>query len=117
MPQLLCGHEPLLPRRHAHHRILFQQRREAVDVSVLPRVNIAIEEGALRIARQYRNPRGASRHPLFECHPRTLQRAVDGGDRRIEKSSALDGRPSQHIVQQQGGALARREKLNRGDEG
>ena len=46
-----------------------------------------------------------------------LQRAVDRGDAGLEQGGGLLGRPAEHVAQDQRGALARRQELDRGEEG
>ena len=67
-----------------------------------------------------RPPRATCRPALdvarLERRPRALQRAVDGGDARLEQLRDLARLPAQHLAEDQDRALARRQVLQRGDE-
>ena len=54
--------------------------------------------------------------PLVDRLARPLQRAVDRGDGHVERVAGLLRREVEHLAQDQHGALARRQVLERGDE-
>ena len=106
-------------RRHRPGRVLGQHGHDRVDVAALHRVDVAL-------ARSPRSSRVAERaqrrllallgQPLVERLAGALQRAVDRGDRRVERLGDLACREAEHVAQDQHRALARRELLERGDE-
>jgi hypothetical protein len=54
---------------------------------------------------------------IAQCRAGALERAVDRRDAHVEQAGDLGGGPADHVAQDQHGALARRQELDRGQEG
>jgi hypothetical protein len=70
-----------------------------------------------RVDRRVRPEVVAGGHELGQVLAGALQRAGGRDTGGAEQVRDLAGTPAQHVAQQQGGPLARREVLQRGDEG
>ena len=108
---------PFPPWRHAVGGVLPQQFDEAVEIGGLPGLHVTFEQQAL-FGVGLRSTRGTALR-ISRCKRRAgpLQCAVDRSGRGAEQTRRLDGRPPQHVGEQQGGPLPGRQKLDRGDEG
>src|SRR5882672_5480712 len=90
----------------APHVRLFPGRHEALDELALPRFP-ELAQGDLLTGRW---------DALLERPPRSLKGAVGGRNRRRELFGNLRGRETEHLSQDQHGALSRRKVLQRRDE-
>ena len=100
-------------RRHPQHGVLAQQRDERIHVGALPGVDVALEQLALVRG----GGRGREcRELALDRPPRALERAVRGGDRGVEQLGDLGPGPAEHVAQDQHGALAAGQGLDRGQE-
>ena len=91
-----------------------EERHERRDVVALEGVDVAGQEVLLLGVDRGRSV--GVEVDGRERGPRALERAVDRGDARVEQLGHLGGLPAQHLAQDQHGALAGRQVLQRGDE-
>ena len=89
--------------------------RQSVHVVALERVDVASQQLAVGDPSGCRR-RSPARGPRLQRRPGPLQRAVDRRHRGVEQLGDLGRLPAQHLAQDQHGALARRQVLQRGDE-
>src|SRR5207237_3344909 len=115
-PDRRTADKPLAPRGHGPDRVLFQQGDERIDIGGLPSAHVAPEENTLSVVGHGRLDLAVGGKPPQSC-PRALQRAVDRRDRRLENVGRLLSGPAKDVAKQQGRALARRQLLDRRDEG
>src|SRR5215467_13719890 len=105
--------EPCGQRWHGEPDVLGDQFDEGIDVGQLPGADVPLQElPHARIAdRRLRG--GGGPHSL----PGTRQQAVDRRGADGERLADLGVAEAKHVVEQQGGALTRRQALQGGDEG
>ena len=115
LADLVAVLQPQLERRHRHRGVLTEERDERRDVVPLERLHVAGEDLLLRRVDD-RRPRGL-RVDVGERGPGPLQRRVHRRHGRVEQLGDLGGLPPQHLSKDQHGALARRQRLQGGDEG
>ncbi len=102
-------------RRHLPDRLVLEQPDDRVDVLAPERVDVLVEQHLLR--RRQVVVDGVGLRVLVGHHGvRALEGGVDGGSGGVERLGGLGGRPAQDVAQDQHGALARRQVLQRGDE-
>ena len=110
-----------IPRRSWRHRerdVVGEHGHDGVDVAVLPRLDVLAGQlaQALVAERAQRGLLARLREPFVDRLVGALERAVDGGRRRLERLGDLGAREAEHVAQDQHRALARRQQLQRGDE-
>ena len=91
------------------------ERRERLHVVALEGVDVAGEQLGVRLVLHGRLGVRAE-VPRLERGPRALQRAVDGGDARLEQLGDLGRLPAQDLAEDQHRALLRRQVLEGRDE-
>ena len=107
--------EPELVRRHRQRRLLVQQRRERLDVvrARTPRRSARRAPAARRVS-----ARGTTAGLRVSSVARARCSALFTAATLMSSASAVSAaRPVEHLREQQHGALARRQVLQRGDEG
>ncbi len=109
-----CSLNPHGEGRHRLHRIFSQHDHQTLDVVAFECVHVALEE--VEVGRVERLGPGLGRQRA-QCGPGPLQGTVDGGHARVEELRHLGHLPTKDLTEDQGGALARRKMLQRGDEG
>jgi hypothetical protein len=109
---------PARPRRHRDRGVVGKQGEDGVDVGLLPGLDEALGDlsDALVPERAERLLLAALGQPLVHRAVGALQDAVDGVGRGVEGLAHLAGREPEHVAQDEHGALARREVLERRDE-
>ena len=107
--------EPQRERRHRELGVGTDERHERLDVVRLERLDVPAEQRLLLGI----DPGGVDGLGIDLGHGGSgpLERAVDRGDRGVQQFGDLDRLPTQHLPQDQHGALAGRQVLERGDEG
>ena len=102
--------------RHLPDGVVREHRDQGVDVLGPERLHVALQHHLVLGSQVVLD--GALRQLLLgQLGVGPLQRAVDGGDAGLEGGRGLLGRPAQHVAEDQDGALAWWEVLQRGHEG
>jgi hypothetical protein len=101
--------------RHPHPRVVGHQRDERVDIAVLERLDQPAEQFLFgrRVRRRWLVRLGCL---AGEGRPGPLERAGDRLLGGVQHLRDLTGREVEHVAQDQGSALPRREELQRRDE-
>jgi hypothetical protein len=117
-PELLVPPEPRGQRRHRPGGVLGEQRHDLVHVALGHRGHVALDHvsDAVVAQRAERLLLALLRQLLVHRLPGPLQRAVHGGDARVERLRRLLRREAEHLAQDERRALVRGEVLERGDE-
>ena len=105
--------------RHAEGRVLGEHGQDRVDLTALEGVGEALDDRAdAPVAqRQQRGLLASLGHAFLDGLAGTLERAVHGGDGRVERLRCLLRGEPEHVAQDQRGALPRGQVLERRDEG
>ena len=116
LPDLTGALEPQLEGRHRERRVLLQQPGQRVHVVLLEGGDVAVEQLALLVVERLDGRVGGD-VVVGDLGAGALQRGVDRGDAGVEQLGDLGRLPAQHLAQDQHRALARRQVLERVDEG
>ena len=105
-------------RRHRHRDVVGEEGHERVDVAGLVGAGEAVDERTLLGRDGTRRPHVGGRRgePFLDDDARPLERARHGLLARVEDRRDLAGAVAEHVAQDEHGARARRERLERGEE-
>jgi hypothetical protein len=105
--------------RHRERAVGGEHLDDGVDVGALEGVDVAVDDlaQALVVERTEHRLLAAVGKPFVDGLVGALQGAVDTGRRHLQRRGRLARREAEHVAEDEHGALARRQVLERRDEG